>query len=217
MWISSPHRCRQSVDCSCLTVAGRPKGRTTTAERPLLDSHVVASEDEIVGESPRLRLRRLRPGDIDDVAAMVADPEQMRFYPAPKSRDEADAWLARNLALYEQHGFGTWCLEALPDHSFAGYCGLRPLALDGRQEIELAWHVEKTHWNRGLATEAALMAARLGFERFGLQRLVAIIHPDNGPSRRVAQKLAMTQERSLAVDGEPVVLYGLRPPRPRPA
>jgi RimJ/RimL family protein N-acetyltransferase len=169
----------------------------------------VAGEDDIIGETPRLRLRRLRLSDIDDVAAMVADPEQMRYYPRPKSRDEVGAWLGWNLALYEENGFGTWCLESVLDNGFAGYCGIRPLVLDGRREVELAWHVKKTHWNRGLATEAALISMQLGFDQFGLSRLVALIHPDNQPSRRVAQKLGMAEERSLIHDGEPAVLYAV--------
>lgn len=175
----------------------------------MLDWPVVAVGDEIVGETPRLRLRRLRPSDIDAVAAMVADPEQMRFYPRPKTRAEVAAWLDWNLALYEEGGFGTWYLESVADNGFAGYCGIRPLLLDDRAEVELAWHVDKQHWNRGLATEAALASLQLGFKRFGLSRLVAIIHPDNHASRRVAQKLRMAEERSLVHDGEPTVVYGI--------
>jgi RimJ/RimL family protein N-acetyltransferase len=167
----------------------------------------VAKREEIVAETPRLRLRRLRPDDIDELAAMVADPEQMRFYPRPKSRDEAAEWLAWNLGLYAERGFGTWCLESLPDGGFAGYCGLRPRVFGGDDEVEMAWHVKRTLWNRGVATEAARAAMELGFDRFALRSLVAIIHPDNGSSRRVAEKLAMTEERALVVDGEPTVLY----------
>jgi RimJ/RimL family protein N-acetyltransferase len=97
--------------------------------------------------------------------------------------------LAWNLAPYEENGLGTWYLESLLDHGFVGYCGIRPLVLNGKREVELAWHVKKTHWNRGLATEAALTSMRLGFDQFGLSRRVAIINPDNSASRRVAQKL----------------------------
>ena len=83
--------------------------------------------DGTVYESERLRLRRLRLSDIDDVAAMVADPEQMRFYDRPKSRSDVQNWLEWNLALYERHGFGTWCAESGLDGRFLGYCGIRPL------------------------------------------------------------------------------------------
>jgi RimJ/RimL family protein N-acetyltransferase len=169
----------------------------------------VIGADEIVAETARLRMRPLRPSDIDAVAAMVADPEQMRFYPRPKTRDEVDAWLSWNLALYEENGFGTWYLESVRDDGFAGYCGIRPLLLDERPEVEVNWHVNKLYWNQGLATEAAFASMRLGFGRFGLTRLMAIIHPGNRPSRRVAEKLGMTQERSLVHDGEPIVVYGI--------
>jgi RimJ/RimL family protein N-acetyltransferase len=173
----------------------------------LLDWRSVAGADDPVAETPRLWLRRLRRADLDAVAAMAADPAQMRFYPRPKSRDEVRAWLDWNLALYEEHGFGTWCLESRADGGFAGYCGIRPLLLDGRQETELAWHVKRDRWNRGLATEAARASARLGFGAFGLASLVAIVHPDNVASRRVAQKLGMTEERHLVHDDEPVVVH----------
>ena len=163
----------------------------------------------IVAETPRLRLRLLRRDDLDVIAAMVADPEQMRYYPRPKTREEASAWLDRNLELYASRGFGTWCLESAEDGGFAGYCGIRPLDLEGRAELDLAWQVPRARWNQGLATEAAAAAVELGFGRFGLTRLVAIIHPGNAASRAVARKLGMTEERSLEVEGEPTVLYSL--------
>lgn len=93
------------------------------------------------------------------------------------------------------------------DGGFAGYCGIRPLLLDGRREAELAWHVRKRHWNQGLATEAAGLATRVGFDRFGLPALAAIVHADNLPSRRVAQKLGMAEDRTLVHDGEPTIVY----------
>ena len=61
--------------------------------------------------------------------------------------------------------------------------------------------------DQGFATEAAFALMQLGFDRFALSRLVAIIQPDNRPSRRVARKLGMVEERTLVHDGEPVVVY----------
>ena len=79
----------------------------------------------------------------------------------------------------------------------------------------MAWHVNKAYWNQGLGTEAAFASIQLGFHRFGLSRLVAIIHPCNHASRRVAQKLGMVEERSLVHDGEPTVVYGIAGQRQR--
>ena len=106
-------------------------------------------------ETERFVLRRFVDGDLDELAAMVADKEQMRFYPRPKTREEASAWLSRNLELYRDPGYGIWLIESRATSRFLGYCGIRPLALDGAAEVEIAWHVRKTCWGRGLATEAA--------------------------------------------------------------
>ena len=125
---------------------------------------------------------------------MVADEDQMTFYPRPKTRHEASAWIGRNLALYEECGFGFWFIESLPTSGFLGYCGIRPLTLEGASEIEIGWHTKKTHWKQGIATEAATAARDLAFGRFAIARLVAIIHPDHIASRRVAENIGMHVE-----------------------
>src|SRR6266581_3290600 len=121
-------------------------------------------------ETERLKLRAFSQDDLDDLAAMVADGDQMRFYPRPKTRDEASAWISRNLALYKEYGFGFWFIESLPTSAFLGYCGIRPLALQGASEIEIGWHIQKTFWNRGIATEAAMAARDLALRRFAIAR-----------------------------------------------
>jgi RimJ/RimL family protein N-acetyltransferase len=68
----------------------------------------------------RVRLREFTAGDLDELAAMVGDEEQMTFYPRPKTRDEASAYIGRNRALYAEYGFGFWCLEARATSRFLG-------------------------------------------------------------------------------------------------
>ncbi len=50
--------------------------------------------DEVapVLETERLKLREFARDDLDELAAMVGDEEQMTFYPRPKTRGEAFAW-----------------------------------------------------------------------------------------------------------------------------
>jgi RimJ/RimL family protein N-acetyltransferase len=159
-------------------------------------------------ETQRLKLREFSRDDLDDLAAMLADEDQMRFYPRPKTRDEASGWISRNLALYDEYGFGFWLIASLATPGFLGYCGIRPLALDGASEIEIGWHTRKTCWNRGIATEAAIAARDLAFRRFRLSRLVAIIHPEHLASRRVAEKIGMQYERTTIVEDDyPAVIY----------
>jgi len=158
-------------------------------------------------ETRRLKLREFQRDDLDELAAMVADEEQMRFYPGPRTRDEAWAWIGRNLSLYEEPGFGFWLVESRPTSEFLGYCGIRPLVLEGASTTEIGWHTKKTSWNRGIATEAAAGVRDLAFARFAQTRLVALIHPDHLASRRVAEKIGMREEAAIVFDGDPYMTY----------
>ncbi|HEY1595416.1 MAG TPA: GNAT family N-acetyltransferase [Thermoleophilaceae bacterium] len=158
-------------------------------------------------ETPRLRLREFCAADLDELAPMVADEEQMRFYPHTRTREEESAWLDRHLAMYDECGYGFWLIEAAGDGRFAGYCGIRPLQLDGRAETEIGWHVHKRVWNEGIATEAAGAVRAHAAERFGLDRLVALIYADHAASIRVAENIGMTREGVTVLDGDAYEVY----------
>ena len=139
---------------------------------------------------------------------MVGDDEQMTFYPRPRTRDEAAAWIRLNRELYATRGFGTWLIEVLPHARFGGYCGIRPLELEQVPEIEIGWHVHKHFWKQGIATEAATLACQAAATRFGLSRLIALVHPDHIASRRVAENVGMRCERTTVLEADyPAIVY----------
>jgi RimJ/RimL family protein N-acetyltransferase len=57
----------------------------------------------------------------------------------------------------------------------------------------VGYHVLPRWQGRGLATEAAAACRDLARDRIGSDELVAIIHPENVASRRVAERIGMTQ------------------------
>jgi hypothetical protein len=69
-------------------------------------------------ETERLGLREFRRDDLDDLAAMVADEEQMGFYPRSRTRDEASAWMRRPSSATAASGRWSW--EASPRTSACG-------------------------------------------------------------------------------------------------
>lgn len=162
-----------------------------------------------IQETQRLRLRHYCKQDLDELATIFADEETMRFYPRPKTRDEADAWIDWNLALYRERGFGLWVMESIQGSRFLGNCGLTPQTVDEVTEIEIGWHTKRSCWNRGFATEAALACKDLAFTRFGLKRLISIIDPENIASRRVAEKIGMHEERIALHEDYPCVIYAI--------
>ncbi len=56
-------------------------------------------------------MRRWREDDREPFAAMNADPEVMRYFPAPLGRAASDALVDRIEDCFRQRGFGLWALE----------------------------------------------------------------------------------------------------------
>ena len=150
--------------------------------------------------SARLTFREMTPGDLDDMARLLGDPAVMTYYPRPKTRAEAAGWIEWNRGLYRVRGHGLWLLTA-SDGSFIGDCGLTPQPVDGVSELEVGYHVVPALQGRGYATEAAAASRDFARTVLGARRLIAIIHPDNKVSQRVAAKIGLQPEKRTKVHG----------------
>ena len=151
-------------------------------------------------ESARLVFREMTLDDLDDMAKLLGDPEVMTYYPRPKTRAEATQWIEWNAGLYRTHGYGLWLLTGA-DGGFVGDCGLTPQVVDGVTELEVGYHVSRARQGQGYATEAAAASRDFARDVLGARRLIAIIHPDNRPSQRVAEKIGLRPEKRATVHG----------------
>jgi [ribosomal protein S5]-alanine N-acetyltransferase len=143
-------------------------------------------------ETERLLLREFVPDDIDALAAVISDPETMRFYPEPRDRAGVESWIERNRRRYRDDGHGLWAMVLKSSGEVVGDCGLARQTVDGGDEIEIGYHVRRDLWGRGLAPEAAAACRDYGFQRLGAKQLISLIRPENLPSRRVAEKVGLS-------------------------
>jgi RimJ/RimL family protein N-acetyltransferase len=156
----------------------------------------------------RLKFRELTLDDLDDVAALLGDPEVMTFYDHPKTRDESREWIEWSRRLYRERGFGLWRLALRDDDSFLGDGGLTPQEVDGVEELEVGYHVRRALQGRGYATEAARACMEYARDVVGARRLIALIDPANIASRRVAEKVGLRYEKdSLRPSGRRLEVY----------
>jgi RimJ/RimL family protein N-acetyltransferase len=151
-------------------------------------------------ETERLRLRPFAAdlSDLDALHAIQSDPEHMRYYPAPFSRDESRAWIEKALERQARLGFSLWAIEDRATGEFLGNCGPVPQLVDGLQEIELGWSVEPRRSGEGIATEAAVAWRDRCLGPLGFDHVISLIRPENAPSRRVAEKVGMTVWKETA-------------------
>lgn len=158
-----------------------------------------------------LAFAELSAADLDDMAALLGDPYVMRCYPRTKDRAEALAWIRWNQGLYREAGFGLWALRSRETGEFVGDCGLTPQEIDGTVEVEVGYHVRTALQGRGYATEAATACRDHARNELRVRRLIAIIHPDNVPSQRIAEKVGLRFERrTTSRAGQPVHVYAAR-------
>ncbi|MGD0242782.1 MAG: GNAT family N-acetyltransferase [Streptosporangiaceae bacterium] len=164
--------------------------------------------DTVPPDTGRLAFREMSPVDLDDMAALLGDPDVMTYYPRPKTRQEAAQWIDWNRRLYRTRGYGLWVIS--DDDGFAGDCGLTPQDVDGVTELEVGYHVRPAAQGRGYATEAAAACRDYARTVLRAERLIAIIHPDNRASQRVAEKVGLCPEkRALVHGGREAVIYAM--------
>src|SRR5574341_2530873 len=65
------------------------------------------------------------------------------------------------------------------------------------QMANLGYWVRTSRVGEGIATEAAKLVARYGFEKLGFQRVEIVVNKDNSPSLRIAEKLGAVREGLL--------------------
>ncbi|MFT3975456.1 MAG: GNAT family N-acetyltransferase [Amaricoccus sp.] len=155
--------------------------------------------------TPRLRLRRWEPRDAVPFAALNADPEVMRHFPAPLDRAASDALVERLERAWSAAGIGFAAVERRSDGVLIGMVGLNRLALpeigppqDGA--LEVGWRLARAHWGQGYATEAARAWIDHGFATFPDDEIAAIIVPANLASQAVARRLGMRPQPSLGFE-----------------
>ncbi len=156
----------------------------------------------VVASTPRTFLRQFVTADASVMMAVFSDPDVMRFGPGPQSLEWVQAWVQRQNEKYDRLGFGLWAVVLRDCETVVGFCGLSRFEdINGRPEVEVGYRLAKQYWGRGLATEAATSVRDLAFQQFEIDRLIALIDPQNASSIRVAEKLGMTHTDNVTLPG----------------
>jgi len=164
-------------------------------------------EQGLILTTERLLLRKFILPDIEALAAVLGDPLFMDFYHAPLDRQGVERWIARNQQRYQSDGHGLWAMVLRDSDELIGDCGCIVQEVEGRNEIEVGYHVRRDLWGNGYATEAARACMQYAFTRLGATRVFSMIRPENRSSRRVAEKNGMACEKTIFWHGFDHCIY----------
>src|SRR5213080_5176214 len=164
---------------------------------------------KMILETSRLILRPFAADDLDRMAELMANKDFMRFSMGPMTREQVQGFLDKVMG-WDRDGLPSqFAMIVRSSGTLAGYCGFFHHEVDGKMEIEIGYRLQRDFWNRGLTTEAARAARDHGFRDLMLERVISLIHPENLPSRRVAEKNGMTLERETMFRGFPTFVFSI--------
>lgn len=153
-------------------------------------------------ETPRLALRTLEAEDSDLLSEVLCDPEVMQFSNGVLSQSSLIKWIEEYLEQHRNWGFSPYAIVRKEPSKVIGYCGLFHIPdICGKPEVEIGYRLAKATWGNGLATEAALAVRDYAFNKLSLNRLIAMIDPNNSGSVNVAKKIGMRYEKDVMFEG----------------
>jgi RimJ/RimL family protein N-acetyltransferase len=160
-------------------------------------------------ETERLRLRPLDSSDLDDFAALCADPEVARHLVGRGVLNRIQSWqqLAFQMGHRQMRGYGLWAVVERGTGHFAGTIGFADP--EGWPGFELAWTLARRFWGRGYATEGARAALDYAFRTLKRDRVISLISPANRPSIRVAERLGQALAGRADLYGREMLLYAI--------
>ena len=160
-------------------------------------------------QTPRLVLRPFREEDVALLATLMATADFMRFSLGVFSRKQTVAFLDKIIDWQRRGLPSQFAVIHRADNRLIGYCGFFHQQVDGTEEIEIGYRFDPDYWSRGLATEAAQAVRDHAFRDLKLQRVISLIHPDNAPSCRVAEKNGMKIEKKTVFRGFPTLVFAI--------
>jgi ribosomal-protein-alanine N-acetyltransferase len=155
----------------------------------------------------RVTLRRLTLDDAPFILELLNDADFLANIGDRHVRTLEDArrYLASGpLEMYEQLGYGLWCVELRTTSTPIGICGI--LKREWLEDPDLGFALLPEFRGQGYAIESARIALARGREVYNLTRVVAIVSRGNTRSEQLLAKLGMAYEKMVqSAPGSPEI------------
>jgi RimJ/RimL family protein N-acetyltransferase len=147
-------------------------------------------------KTERLMLRSWKETDKVPFAEINGNYNVMKYFPAPLSTEESDAFVERINAEFEETGIGLYAVEIKKTGEFIGYVGFHRIAFDVpfSPNWEIGWRISDKYWHKGYATEAAKACINYAREKRFCDKLYSFTAVPNIPSENVMKRIGMAYE-----------------------
>jgi len=161
-------------------------------------------------ETERLIVRSNQEVDLEPLAALWADPEVTYYMGGPRNYEETLKVLREDAQLGPQPAFDLWSVIEKETGQIIGTGGILEKHIDGRNQYEIIYVLAKSAWGKGFATELAGSLKDYAFNQLGLERITAVVDPNNVKSEVVATKIGLRYEKdTVRPNGKNMRLFAL--------
>ena len=153
-------------------------------------------------QTDRLTLRETKPQDAQALFEILSEERITRYYNiGPLTSIEQ----ARELIKYRRRSFQSgqrirWAITTKDDSLLIGSAGYVDLN-NNAHRAEIGYELGEKHHGQGYMTEALKGIIEFGFTHLSLNRIEALVVPENMPSIKLLQKLAFHEEGLLRKRG----------------
>lgn len=149
-------------------------------------------------ETERPILRHFCIDDGEFIIRLLNEPSFIKRIGDKGVRNGEDAkqyLLSGPIDSYDRFGYGLNMVELKKSGEPVGMCGL--VKREYLDDADIAYALLERHWSQGYAAESAEAVMRHARETLNLQRILAIVSPDNHSSIRLLEKIGLTFERMI--------------------
>lgn len=161
-------------------------------------------------KSNRLLLREINLKDADFIYRLMNDPAWLQNIGDRNihSVKDAEAYIESKIfTSYQENGFGFYVIELLDSKKAVGSAGL--VNREGLDHIDIGYALLPDYRGFGYAFEATKLIYEYGTTTLGLDKIVAIVNPENQKSIHLLEKLGLEFERMVVLPDteEQISLY----------
>ena len=158
-------------------------------------------------ETERLLIRQLSTEDAGFILELLNEPSFIRNIGdrGVRTIEGANAYIVNGpVASYAKNGFGLYLVKLKETDESIGMCGL--IKRDTLEDVDIGYAFLPKFWSKGYAFESARAVKEYAKNTIGLNRIVAIVDPENGGSIRVLEKIGLQFEKMVRLSEDDIDL-----------
>jgi ribosomal-protein-alanine N-acetyltransferase len=158
-------------------------------------------------ETERLILRHLSTENADFILELLNEPSFIRNIGDRGIRtiEGANSYILNGpVASYAKNGFGLYLVKLKETNESIGMCGL--IKRDTLEDVDIGYAFLPKFWSKGYAVEAAQAVKEFARDKIQLNRIVAIVDPQNEGSIRVLEKIGLQFEKMVKLPEDDIEL-----------